>query len=202
MIVNLGRAEPGCLDAAVYDCSLQYGASDEFFINNPVTVPEALATRVALGRPDRVVRLKPNFEKMMSRRPSEAAIYIVGDEYFAVWDDRFDGFGINAFLGPAGHRLFRAYVAALSDFYLAAFGPAVRRVEVDETVTLEYAVDQEKVTVRIYPDGRVKIETSGFVGESCLAATAALEKAVGGCETSEPTAEMCQAEENSVAVGT
>lgn len=37
----------------------------------------------------------------------------------------------------------------------------------------------QNVTVTISPDGKVNIETAGFSGEACFAATAELERALG-----------------------
>ncbi len=51
-------------------------------------------------------------------------------------------------------------------------------------------------TIRVrVKDGKFKVETSGYVGEACLEATARLEARIGKVSTDEPTAEMHEQQE-------
>lgn len=45
-------------------------------------------------------------------------------------------------------------------------------------------------------DGKFKVETTGYAGESCREATARLEQRIGVVVSDEPTAEMSQQEES------
>lgn len=55
----------------------------------------------------------------------------------------------------------------------------------------------QTVTVEISPEGGVKVQTSGFKGASCLAATAALEAALGSVQQTAKTPEFFQVETQS-----
>jgi len=41
-------------------------------------------------------------------------------------------------------------------------------------------VNEQKIIVKIGPDGKVKLEVQGMVGSSCMSVTEALEKALAG----------------------
>jgi hypothetical protein len=57
----------------------------------------------------------------------------------------------------------------------------------------------QEVEIRISKKGQVKIETRGFVGTACKAATASLESALGGEVTEDtPTPEMNQVESTTI----
>ncbi len=189
MIVNIGIAEPGCLESAADACSLDLG-KDLAYSNRRFEVSDLLQKRFSLGRPDRVARVRKRYAATMTRRPSEVSVFIVGDFYFLLWDDALDGFGINAFVGPGGERILSAYAAALTNFYL---GIPTRRTVDGGILTLEYDVQQVKVTIQ--PNGETKIETSGFAGAACKTATEALEKALGGAVHEEEKPEMHQTAE-------
>lgn len=48
----------------------------------------------------------------------------------------------------------------------------------------------KKIKMKVTPEGEITITTEGFKGKECLAATAALEKALGKKTSDVPTAEM------------
>ena len=50
----------------------------------------------------------------------------------------------------------------------------------------------QTITVEISPEGEVKVETAGFGGAKCLAATQALEAALGNVQSIEKTPEFYQ----------
>lgn len=191
MIVNIGRAVPGCLEAAAAACSVAVGLGDSAHANSGFQVPDALRSRAAMGRPDRVLQLEEDRAKTMSRKPSEAGVYIVDDDFMLAWDDEKDGYGLNCFLGAEGERITSAYASAMVEFYLGA--PARRNLLIDGTFQMEYDMPQIRVTIS--PKAEIKIETTGFSGTSCQAATRDLEQALGLVESSEAKEEMYRTEE-------
>jgi hypothetical protein len=58
-----------------------------------------------------------------------------------------------------------------------------------------------RVSVRIAPDGKVKVETEGYTGQSCLEATRLLEQALGftGDESREMKPESFEENDNLLA---
>lgn len=49
------------------------------------------------------------------------------------------------------------------------------------------------ITIRIDPQGQVRLETTGYTGSACREASKALERALGVAESDQPTAEAHQA---------
>ncbi len=191
MFLKLGRAESGCIEEAASACQMEFGRDDTAYSNHPYDPPGPLAVRHRLGRPDRVLRLTESFAAMQTRKPSEAGIYILGCDYYLTWDAERDGFGLNAFVGPAGERLKAAYTEALCDFYLKPVCDRVdKRVDAAGDLHLEYTMAAKTIRVRIAKaDGAVRVETEGFVGDECKLATEEFVKSVGGAATDVPTPE-------------
>lgn len=148
----------------------------------------------------RPVLVKVRISKTTNLAPvHEAGLYQDSSgNYWAVWDNFKEGFGLTGLLREDGGRLRLAYVIEAVDHFATDHG--LRRTSglaaVDGYTTLELTDMSRKLIVRIPPNGQdVKIEVEGCTGPECQTLTAALESRLGKVSADVPTEDMYRQQE-------